>query len=1087
MGDTTRRLNALLLLIFIVTATQGAAALGELPNTPCEGDSSQSAHFWWPRVVRGRSALDTEDAGSDVFAAIETPAVPRKLGAQWAAPSAGPTFAEVLAASVATPGSADPAGAVTATPLPAASATAAAPAASRPVVSSKAAPTAPVKTPTGKSSPDGLAKGKPASDGAAAAAPASLPAPKQGGPTPKQGGPTPKQGGLTPKQSGPTPKQSGPTPKQSGPSLKQSGSVPKLHPIPKTDAPGPKQTLSQPKPATFPPNSETTHPKPGALPLNTAPSAKPLPPLATTKAVNSTGAAGNTTTPAGNSTGPAGNSTDTPGTPSYAVGSRDCQYQQVKQLHLCALGFAQSAGIRGGQWPTSSLYEVDTEDDTVVNGRPVEKSLRYALMNFPDGVIITFSRSMEIVLQSNLFLRSRVTIDGRGVHVRITNGSIVLQNVNDVIIHNIEVSGNPRGDLIPIYNSSRVWIDHCRLQDALTGTVDVARGSTDVTISNCYISSRGQTMQLGLSDTEDADKNMRVTIYRNWFNTSGSMQPLCRKGRCHVANNLYTHWSYYCLAARRGAQIRSEKNFFRPAPGSARLEVTPWYRGMPATDVWSDATVTIASFQDYLAGGATFNKTAYAGPTPIFTPPYTLTLPRNPRQMAGILRINCGPKYDVDSALPPASGQFLPPAPPTPSPTTPPATANTTATGNSTTAGNSTTGGNSTVTAPSPPSSNDCQYSTAGAGIALGSCAMGFAAPGLVGGAGKSTYVVTLEEDSTSDTRQGSLRWGISNFYKTGAVITFARDMTIQLMAPLYVKSFMTLDGRGANVKIVGDSLLVQHSTQVIIHNIEFSSSRTSPATISLYNTSSTWIDHCRFSNLSATLPAIELARNSTAVTISNNLFSGTLGTQTVTASASPGSGTGSALHLGQSDSDGINRDMNVTVYRNWFQSLSAMQPICRLGKCHVANNLYTNWTGSAVEARAAAQVLLQSNLFISGPDSVQVVANTTSVPPGIVAEAGSNTTNTTNVIKPAPGAAADASATATAGAAAGAAGAGATGAGAGAAGAGATAAAAGTVTMGPTVNATQVFTPPYDLPLGDPNALLYAIFMKLNAGPHAN
>ncbi|CAI5473899.1 unnamed protein product [Closterium sp. Yama58-4] len=1042
----------------ILTATQGAAALGELPNTPCEGDSSQSAHFWWPRAVRGRSALDTADTGSDVFAAMETAAVPRKLGAQWAAPSAGPTFAEVLAASVATPGSADPAGAITATPLPAAPTGPAAGAADPASLPAPAKPSGPVTesaplTPK-QSGPTPKQSGTSKQSG---------PTPRQSGPTPKQSGPTPKQSGPTPKQSDPTPKQSGPTPKQSGPSPKQSGPTPKQSsPTPKQSGPTPKQSGPLPKPAALPSNP-TSSPKPLATVRSTGSS-----PLVTTKAVNSTGATGNTTAPAGNSTGSAGNSTDTPGTPAYAVGSRDCQYGQLKQLHWCAVGFARSAGIRGGQWPTSSLYEVETEDDTVVNGRPVEKSLRYALMNFPEGVIITFSRSMEIVLQSNLFVRSRVTIDGRGVHVRITNGSIVLQNVNDVIIHNIEVSGNPRGDLIPIYNSSRVWIDHCRLQDALTGTVDVARGSTDVTISNCYISSRGQTMQLGLSDTEEADKNMRVTIYRNWFNTSGSMQPLCRKGRCHVANNLYTHWSYYCLAARRGAQIRSEKNFFRPAPGSARLEVTPWYRGMPATDVWSDATVTIASFQDYLAGGATFNATAYAGPTPIFTPPYTLTLPRNPRQMAPILRINCGPKYDVDSALPPASGQFLPPAPPTPSPATPPATANTTSTGNSTTAGNSTTGGNGTITAPSTPSSNDCQYSPAGAGIALGSCAMGFAAAGLVGGAGKSTYVVTLEEDSTSATRQGSLRWGISNFYKTGAVITFAQDMTIQLMAPLYVKSFMTLDGRGVNVKIVGDSLLVQHSTQVIIHNIEFASSRTSPATISLYNTSSTWIDHCRFSNLSAALPAIELARNSTAVTISNNLFSGTLGTQTVTASANPGSGTGSALHLGQSDGDNINRDMNVTVYRNWFQLLSAMQPTCRLGKCHVANNLYTNWTGSAVEARAAAQVLLQSNLFISGPDSVQVVANTTSVPPGIVAEAGSNTTNTTNIIKASLGAAADASGT-------------------GAAGAGATAAAAVTVTMGPTVNATQVFTPPYDLPLGDPSALLFAVFMKLNPGPHAN
>ncbi|CAI5516058.1 unnamed protein product [Closterium sp. Naga37s-1] len=575
-----------------------------------------------------------------------TAAVPRKLGAQLAAPSAGPTFAEVLAASVVTPGNADPAGAVTATPLPAAFTAAAAPAASRPVVSTNADPTALVKTPTEKPSPAALAKGKPANNGAtatAAAAPASLPAPKQGGPTPKQSGPTPKQSGPTPKQSGPTPKQSGPTPKQSGPTPKQSGPAPKQSgpapkqsgptpkqsgPTPKQSGPTPKQSGPTPKQSDSSPNQsgsvpklppvpkpdapkpDASHPKPGALPSNPAPSAKPLAtvlsagssPLVTTKAVNSTGAVGNSTgavgnstAPAGNSTGSAGNSTETATTPAYAVGSRDCQYGQVKQLHACAVGFAQSAKIRGGQWPTSSLYEVETEDDTVVNGRPVEKSLRFALMNFPDGVIITFARSMEIVLQSNLFLRSRVTIDGRGVHVRITNGSIVLQNVNDVIIHNIEVSGNPRGDLIPIYNSSRVWIDHCRLQDALTGTVDVARGSTDVTISNSYISSRGQTMQLGLSDTDEADKNMRVTIYRNWFNTSGSMQPLCRKGLCHVANNLYTHWSYYCLAARRGAQIRFQQqniscNHFplqhqqhvdRPLPLLQPLSHPPGHRARP--------------------------------------------------------------------------------------------------------------------------------------------------------------------------------------------------------------------------------------------------------------------------------------------------------------------------------------------------------------------------------------------------------------------------------------------------------------------------------------------------------------------------
>ncbi|GJP34259.1 hypothetical protein CLOM_g8534 [Closterium sp. NIES-68] len=1048
-------------MITVFAATQGAAALSKLPNTPCEGDSSQFAHFWWPRLVRtirGRSALETAGAGSDNFVATGASAAPRKLGAQLAAPgSSGPTFAEVLAASVATPGSADPAGAVSATVLPAstAAASAAAPAATQPPKSESAPPPAAAKTPPGKLPSPG--KGTPAS-GAAGGAPASLPAPaKHLSPDSKSAPSIPKTDGPTPKQTHPAPKinptsKGNPTPKQANPTPKQPASLPKLTPDPKPNTPGPKQTSPQPKtgtlpskPATLPPKPAASQPEPASLPPKPAASARPLAtvrstassPLATTKAVNSTG---NSTTPAGNSTVSAGNST-TP--PAHAVGSRDCQYLQLKQLHTCAVGYARSAGIRGGQWPTSSLFEVETEVDTLEYAKLPEKSLRYALMYLPQGAIITFSRSMEIVLQGNLFVRSRVTIDGRGVHVRITNGSIVLQNVNDVIIHNIEVSGNPRGDLIPIYNSSRVWIDHCRLQDALTGTVDVAKGSTDVTISNCYISSRGQTMQLGLSDAEEADKAMRVTVYRNWFNASGSMQPLCRKGSCHVANNVYSAWSYYCLAARRGALVRSEKNFFRPAQGSARREVTPWYRGMPATDVWYDASVTIASFQDYLAGGATFNTTAYAGATPIFTPPYALSLPRNPRQMEAILKVNCGPKYDAESALPPASSEFLPPAPPAPTPTnTTNTTASTTATANTTAAGNSTVTSNTT----SPPSSNDCQYSPSGAGIGLGNCSMGFAAAGLVGGAAKTTYVVTLEEDSTSATRQGSLRWGIANFYKTGAYIKFARDMTIQLVAPLYVKSFMTLDGRGVNVKIVGDSLLVQHSTQVIIHNIEFSSSRTAPATISLYNSSAAWIDHCRFSNLSASTPAIELARNSTAVTISNSHFQGTLGTQTLAATASPASGTGSALHLGQSDGDAINSGMNVTIYRNWFESLSAMQPLCRLGKCDVANNLYTNWTGSAVEARAGAQVLLQSNLFISGSDSVQVVANTTSIPPGTVAEAA----NSTNTIKSTTGVGAAAA-------------------------------------MGPTVNASLVFSPPYEVPLGDPSTLLFTVFMKLNAGPHAN
>ncbi|CAI5487611.1 unnamed protein product [Closterium sp. Naga37s-1] len=55
------------------------------------------------------------------------------------------------------------------------------------------------------------------------------------------------------------------------------------------------------------------------------------------------------------------------------------------------------------------------------------------------------------------------------------------------------------------------------------------------------------TMLLGADDGDMNDANMRVTVYRNWFDQSGQRQPKARWGQIHVANNLYTNWTYYCI------------------------------------------------------------------------------------------------------------------------------------------------------------------------------------------------------------------------------------------------------------------------------------------------------------------------------------------------------------------------------------------------------------------------------------------------------------------------------------------------------------------------------------------------------------
>ncbi|CAI5478075.1 unnamed protein product [Closterium sp. Yama58-4] len=939
-----------LLLAFLLVLphlTVSAHEAGKLPDAPCDADSSQTAHFWWPwnttprkltarRLVETPSAEPASTAGRRL-ATKESATLPSRLPDM---PSPTPTV--TTSATSPEKKSKAPKGSVSTGVMPPESTKKPTPANPKHTSPSPKKPAPSPKTPA------------PAHGGKSPAADGKIPPTKSPETPPKEGGSsTGKKHPTTPKPQSPNPSQSSPPLPQTPPSAPSTPSAPSP----------PKNTSgSAQKPPASPSPPPVSPPPPSPKPT---PAPKPRP----TKRRDA------------NETAPTG--------PSNAVGSADCQYQAAKELASCAMGFAQTAGVKGGQALEVTRYIVESEFDSLDGSQMSVGSLRWAVTYLRDGAYIRFARSMEIVLQGNLFLRSRTTFDGQGFHVRITNGSLVLQNVNDVIVHNIEVSGQPRGDLIPIYNSSRVWVDHCRLFGGLTGTVDVGKGSTDVTISNSYVSSYGQTMQLGLSDVENADTAMRVTLYRNWFNASGAMQPLCRKGWCHVANNVYTSWGYYAIAARKGAVIRSEKNFFRPDPAGRRKEVTPYWKGMPPTDGSYDPTVTIVSIDDFLAGNATFSDTAYRGPTPVFTPPYTLTFPKSTRMLESWVQFNAGPKYDALLELAPPNPAFLPPA-------------------------------------PSPPPSPDSTASNATAGN--GTAGNGTAGNGT---AGNGTT-------SNSSSRQGSLRWGISNYARTGAVFRFARDMTIVLAAPLYVKSQTTIDGRGRSVKLVGDSLLVQHSRGVIIHNIEISGSVRAPAHIALYNSTGVWLDHCRFSNTSTLSGAIELARNSTGVTISNCHFASNQ--------------QGFALHLGQSDSDNINSGMNVTVYRNWFDrsAAPAWQPMCRLGLCHMANNLYTGWTGDAMEARVAAQVLLEQNQFQAGAASRQVVANTTAPVPGLVAAVNNTLLQWTDgggAVAPMP------------------------------------------VIWGPVYVAVeggvQVFVPPYGLDLMplDPN---FTAFVKANAGPHA-
>lgn len=115
---------------------------------------------------------------------------------------------------------------------------------------------------------------------------------------------------------------------------------------------------------------------------------------------------------------------------------------------------------------------------------------------------------MVIRLSQELIVTSNKTIDGRGAQIHITKGAgFMIQYVSNVIIHNIKIydikvgsgglvrdsithygqRGQSDGDAVSVFGSSNIWLDHLSLSSCYDGLIDVVKGSTAVTISNCHL------------------------------------------------------------------------------------------------------------------------------------------------------------------------------------------------------------------------------------------------------------------------------------------------------------------------------------------------------------------------------------------------------------------------------------------------------------------------------------------------------------------------------------------------------------------------------------------------------------------------
>nr|XP_024368799.1 probable pectate lyase 5 [Physcomitrium patens]PNR62046.1 hypothetical protein PHYPA_000470 [Physcomitrium patens] len=323
-------------------------------------------------------------------------------------------------------------------------------------------------------------------------------------------------------------------------------------------------------------------------------------------------------------------------------------------LANCATGFGRNA-IGGKNGP---IYTVTTNGDDAQNPQP--GTLRYGVTR--NGPLwIVFATSMTIELKGELWISAYKTLDGRGAEVHIVGGSqISIQTTNNVILHGLHIhdirpSGpttirvspskvvrRPRseGDGLHIWGSRDVWIDHCYLARATDGLIDVTRGSTMVTISNCFLEKHDKTMLLGADPAHTEDRNMRVTVAFNRFGP-GLVQrlPRCRFGVFHVLNNDYSAgWGIYAIGGSEDPTILSQGNRFNPA---GTKEVTKRINdGGPNYGGWQ--SWNWASSGDVFLGGSYFTGSgAKATSASVYAKAYSTS--SRPADMVPAITKSAGP------------------------------------------------------------------------------------------------------------------------------------------------------------------------------------------------------------------------------------------------------------------------------------------------------------------------------------------------------------------------------------------------------------------------------------------------------------
>ncbi len=240
-----------------------------------------------------------------------------------------------------------------------------------------------------------------------------------------------------------------------------------------------------------------------------------------------------------------------------------------------------------------------------------------------------------------LVVSSDKTIIGKELGVLI-KGSVVISNVNNVILRNFAVQGDRcnsyeecKGgdDAVGILNNAyHVWLDHLDISDGQDGNCDITKGADYVTVTWCkfwysYDKEHRFSNLISSADNVEGDKGkLNITYaYCWWADRVDQRQPRGRSGKVHIVNNLYTskNASYAC-GPGVDIQMLIENNLFNNS-GKA-IEV---FDGDPKPAFKSVGNLGTAKNIDMNQGT-------------VFTPPYTLSLKMQASEVESKVKAEAG-------------------------------------------------------------------------------------------------------------------------------------------------------------------------------------------------------------------------------------------------------------------------------------------------------------------------------------------------------------------------------------------------------------------------------------------------------------